>query len=290
MKLFFLGSLALLVAKAMAQSEGCISEFEKYNSCLSGIKIEEISSDEAELNKLCNTFNEDKCKDFIADAGKTESACDPKTDKNDQALAAILYTMKIAYLTYCVKDSKGNLCPTTSYIIDNAAKENVDDKVDEETKKAFIDDCNIPECNTRLINLVDITKKFSELTGSNDISNSEFEKFVDIYKNKKCDDINNIDDGSTGSAEKDSNSGIENAKKFSYIFGAIIFLIVLALLPNSNVDIVSSRLNGCGLQAIRSVVLLLPPKLSYKIRVNLLFLYGMCPPLAPPPSANILMH
>jgi len=227
MKSLFLGFLALAIAKVMAQSEGCTNEFSKYNDCLSGIKLESLSSNEAEINSLCSTFNDVKCKDFIADAGKTESAC-IETDQNDQILASLLYTMKITYLTYCVKDSKGNLCPLTSLIIDSSTKENNSEKLNDEIKKTYIDDCKIAECNTRLINLVDVTKKFSKLTGSDDTSDSEFEKFVDIYRNKKCDDINNMDDDGNLKVAKDSNSGIENAKKFSYILGIIILLTVLA--------------------------------------------------------------
>lgn len=67
-----------------------------------------------------------------------------------------------------------------------------------------------------------------------------------------------------------------------------LFLIALARFPNSQVEIVSSRLKGCGEQAISNVVLEFPPKDSCKRRVNFDYLYGICP--FPPPSASILMH
>ena len=39
-----------------------------------------------------------------------------------------------------------------------------------------------------------------------------------------------------------------------------LFLIAFALFPKSQVEIVSSRLNGCGEQAINNVVFELPPR------------------------------
>lgn len=66
-----------------------------------------------------------------------------------------------------------------------------------------------------------------------------------------------------------------------------LFLILLALFPKSQVDIVSSLLNGCGEHAISNVVLEFPPKLSYNNLVNLLYLNGICFAF---PSANILIH
>lgn len=51
-------------------------------------------------------------------------------------------------------------------------------------------------------------------------------------------------------------------------FTLTLFLIAFARFPNSHVDMVSSRLNGCGEHAISNVVLELPPRDSYNRRVN----------------------
>ena len=52
-------------------------------------------------------------------------------------------------------------------------------------------------------------------------------------------------------------------------------MILFALTPNLNVPIVSNSFKILGLQLIIKVVLLFPPKLSYKIRVSFEFLYGI---------------
>lgn len=71
-------------------------------------------------------------------------------------------------------------------------------------------------------------------------------------------------------------------------FTLTLFLMAFARFPNSHVDIVSSRLKGCGEHAISKVVLELPPSDSYNRRVNFDWRYGIWPLLSP--SASILMH
>jgi len=235
MKFLYLSALTLAAAGALAQS-GCITEMEKASSCISTIdagKLEEIK-DMDSVNTFCKNFEGDQCKDFIANAGKKIDNCDASTEDN-KTIALMLYSLKVSYLTYCVKDSSGNSCPLTNLILDAAKNGGQAVGYDDEAKKVLIEDCKKDECNARLTSLIEISDELNKATGGT--NPSEFTPVLDAYKNKKCDDINSITadaaantnnnngnnasgattgtTSTTNSDKKEDNSGAETIKIFS---------------------------------------------------------------------------
>ena len=242
MKLLQIGSLILAAAGAMAQS-GCINEMEKVAPCMSSIQIEtapELKSIES-VKEFCGKFDVDQCKDFISNAGSVISDCD-LADANNKGMATLIYTLRVAYLTYCAKDTSGNLCPLTQLIIDTAAKGSNNFEYDDEAKKVFIEDCKIDECNARLVGLADVVGELNKSTGSNDTIG--YTPVIDAYKNKKCDDIKNVKTDAAGSiagtagtvdsntdttTDDDKNSGSEAVKKFTLGLTLVSLLAALFL-------------------------------------------------------------
>jgi len=214
MRLVFFGFLVLAIAKVMAQSEECINEFEKYGKCITAIQPDQKLTSEEALDSYCQNFSNAQCKDFVAEVNNSDIACNPDKDPKNSQLASAILTIKYHYLTFCVKDNNGKRCPTISQLLGNATNDtNV-------IKNTYIEDCKINECNDRLVSIVEVNRIINKISGVDDTSDSEYEKFFDIYKNKKCDDINSLNE--------DSSSGFENVKKFSYVFGALVVLIALA--------------------------------------------------------------
>jgi len=232
MKFLQIGSIVLAAAGALAQT-GCITEMEKISPCMTAVQFENTPDlkDVESVNQFCSKFDVDECKDFAANAGNLVSDCD-LADENNKVMATMLYTLKVAYLTYCVKDGSGNLCPLTQLIVDSANKGSSAVGLDDAAKKIFVEDCKIDQCNARLASLISVGEELNKATGSN--TASEFSPVVEAYKAKKCDEIANIKEeaaaaagattGATNGASSsssststdDKKSGAESVKKFTF--------------------------------------------------------------------------
>ncbi|ORX43820.1 hypothetical protein BCR36DRAFT_586516 [Piromyces finnis] len=202
---------------------------EKLTPCLTSLDMSKAPElkDADSVKEYCEKFAIDECKNFISTADQTISDCDI-TEAENQGIASIIDTMKLGYLTYCVNDSSGKMCPLTNLIIETAANGSKSPSVDE-AKKVYIEDCMIDECNARLISLIDIVNELG--TATNTKIESEYAPLLENYKNKKCEDIDNISSNSssssntTNSSKDASKSGAETLKKFT-VFSFVSLLAI----------------------------------------------------------------
>jgi len=240
MKLIIFGYLLLGIGHALADTDGltpsekCQTEVNKYSGCLEGMdekSINQINNSKA-LKDFCKIFASDKCKDFVNDINITESGCitEDKSNELDLYTGLIFISMRIAYSAYCARDSDGNVCPFSQYLVDNFSK--IDENTTElshEGKNALASDCKDIKCYERMISLQTISDNFSEITSgmgdTNENNSSMFsnstrvmEKFYDSYYNKNCDII----DGKSSSS-----SIIFRKVTFSFISFIILSIIIL---------------------------------------------------------------
>lgn len=212
MKFLQIGSLILAATSALAQS-GCVSEMEKVAACISNSNENQKEPNSKEsATEFCKLFENEACKIFPDDSVSIKE-CD-LNNPDEKTIAQTITALKVGYLTYCVKDSAGNFCPLTQYIFDNIDKK-TDDKTtyDEASKKIFIEDCKVSECNSRMTKYIPVIEEFNNLSGSN--TTNEFAPLLDYYKNNKCDDIMNIKEDAATSAGKSSTDIKDDDKKSS---------------------------------------------------------------------------
>jgi len=232
MKGLFVGALLLAAGKIYAQNAECSNELLKYSDCISEIDVGSMGFDSKEhLDAFCKSFTKDVCKDFVADVSKSKSAC-MNTEKpvmTDITIGNSFYAMKLPYLIYCTKPTKGNSCPLAEYITTHYEEiaTNVVNKQDvtltEAQLKAIADDCRDVACNARMTAVQEITDVYSKVSeasaGTADSSatlagaDALYKKFIDSYKNKKCGAIDNSNnDGDFSSSSSGSGTSTTGGK------------------------------------------------------------------------------
>eukprot|EP00833_Pecoramyces_ruminatium_P001011 jgi/Orpsp1_1/1175043/evm.model.c7180000052400.1 len=205
MKIFSIGSLLFIVNFVFAQSnqqlsENCEYELNKYSDCLNEMK--KIKTDATDISKTinnyCNLFILDACKNVVSNAYSADSNCISNvTDSLDNVTALSIMSLKIAYLTYCATDGNGNICPLSNYLISNAniLKQSNLFEPTREMLTSVANDCKISECNERLLILDTIRDKVENIIGKESKLTMDdpvyYNKYVDYYKNKQCNDIGN---------------------------------------------------------------------------------------------------
>jgi len=248
MKLIIFGSILLGIGYSLADnisntgvfipSEKCLTEVNKYSGCLEGKDLNSINNikNSNSVKDFCKIFEGDKCKEFVKDITISESGCiEPRNPNFTDLYTGLIFTsMKVAYAVFCAKDSEGNICPFSQYLVDNFEKinENITDLAPE-GKTALANDCRDTTCYDRMVSIQSISenlKNLSENMETGDIdaddslvfSNSTqiLEKYYDQYVKKECNSI----DGSSGSSDAVS------LRKITYSIITIIIFSIMMLI------------------------------------------------------------
>ncbi|OUM63464.1 hypothetical protein PIROE2DRAFT_61279 [Piromyces sp. E2] len=189
----------------------CITEISRYEECFDGLDIDELKSPE-QIENFCLAFTQPKCQNFMNDLSKTTYACMVEGGEGEEegkggviiyddvvALKKVL-EFKIEYLLVCSQKKDGSLCPVSQLYTTNhtALMEQEQEKMTEEQIKVVTDDCQIEECNERMLTTF---SDFNRLLQVLSIVYHEYYEndnepyfldqllfgYQDFYANKKCD-------------------------------------------------------------------------------------------------------
>ncbi|ORX83497.1 hypothetical protein BCR32DRAFT_326382 [Anaeromyces robustus] len=252
--LLFVSSLVLIKGEeSLSPTATCMAELSKYKGCfekitgisalelfsggLSSFKVPDTTED---IKNYCNGFYENECANFVKDSSNEKTDCS-KDNATDSQLYSLLTSLKIMYLSYCVKDKDDKLCPLSDYLLNHmtelkelSTKENSgESELSKELLTTIANDCKSDICNERLLNLEKLQKSYSDsisvsegkegssvtvdVSSKNDIT----QKYIQNYKDKKCGSI----DGSS-----DSTSSALTIKGMTYTLVTMIILSILLLI------------------------------------------------------------
>jgi len=179
----------------------CNEETQKYESCIDSVLESQGSINSAsEVDKFCTSFNTSKCTSFLNESSSANSACinDYLFNKNNTGLVnGVLFTsIKIAYNSYCAKDSFGVICPYSQYVRDEFDSIGKTTSLSNKGLEALSEDCKSSMCHSRMTaakTMFDTLKKVSEtdksVTTDGFKSLELIEDYYRYYVNNNCKDI-----------------------------------------------------------------------------------------------------
>eukprot|EP00833_Pecoramyces_ruminatium_P005183 jgi/Orpsp1_1/1179215/evm.model.c7180000068456.1 len=186
-------------------SDECSNEYSLYNEC-----IEIYNENVGDLSKMCSAMNEKVCEQFITDINNISSNCLKNTSNYMDIVNGIsIIRTRISYLTFCIKDNNGDLCPFSQYLINN--NYDIDGTYDEMNNlnaftNSIINDCKISQCNERFQtlesmithlgyikfdgNVDDDDNDFNSNNDYNDVDNiNDYVFYLEYFKTNNCDGI-----------------------------------------------------------------------------------------------------
>ncbi|ORX41900.1 hypothetical protein BCR36DRAFT_169320, partial [Piromyces finnis] len=236
--------------------EACLVEVEKYKDCMANYYVEEMNSTEA-ITAFCSTMDSEICQAFVEDAFQSTSACISIENPNPADIIAggLAIVARAQYQLYCARDTFGEVCPLSQYLIENYEKVEPRKKIEVQPEPdAIFSDCDDEQCNTRMLTLTKIMETISNLSdnllalenSTTQVINNIYSNFLNhtlsniihhtfsYYQNKECNeaatattiiinDINNED-------KLSSNSFTKIKKSFTIIIVFQIILLSLFLL------------------------------------------------------------
>ncbi|OUM61518.1 hypothetical protein PIROE2DRAFT_62460 [Piromyces sp. E2] len=216
-------------------SPECEVEYNKYSECMMELS-EMITSlhTSNDIRKMCNIFSSTKCERIVNDIYSPKSNCFNTISSSQPNISDYFYgismiSVKLQYLTYCVKDPQGNMCPLSEMMTVNYEMETTDDEENDKTDnendkddgkdtddifdspeelKVIADDCRISTCNFRMLLIKKYYEYLQNVLGSDEaISGDNVIMFIDNYLEGNCSGIDNSDSSlDTGIISSKSNS------------------------------------------------------------------------------------
>jgi len=211
-------------------SKECMNELSKYQDCIESLSTynSEDSSDSKvtkdDLDKFCNTFEENKCKDFVDDVNIATSVClssnSEATTIMDRIVGFSILAIKVNYLALCVKDTNNKVCPLSEYIINNliSNKElDFSENITDEEKSIITNDCKNSKCNERMLAISNIMESMLALTmGSSNEGNVAAVSNKTIFNYKVLlEQINKMKQTTKEKREDEPNSSLISFSLFS---------------------------------------------------------------------------
>jgi len=158
-------------ATGLTTSDACKKATEEFQECIIG--TDQIKKDT--LDKVCETYNSQKCQDFYKNGLNGVEAC-----KNDDAFLiqmsnVIVESNQSNVGLFCIKDEANQYCPYGQFILDIASKSETitNAEVEASYNQAVNNVCKSKKCTDAF---VEYTDKKNKLTGDIEDLNKKLSK------------------------------------------------------------------------------------------------------------------
>ena len=239
--------LGSLIGQMGNPTEACLAEVSQYQTCLTRISplMNSMNSKE-NIESFCSAVEGEVCQTLVANINSYESACISIENPNisDIVSGGSVIAIKAAYQLLCAKDTNGNVCPVSKYVLDHYEELEELEPLDQSTSnitpeqlEVIISDCKIGVCHDRIVAILEFidnipilvnklitsvdteTATMIESTISSYLENELFKAVSTYYKSKNC----GVEDGTIGDDNKNS-SGASSLKRITFTTMVMVIL------------------------------------------------------------------